>query len=99
MEEAGITKLLEHDDLRAIAALAAWFGVEAYVMGGTLRDLLLGKGANDFDFALSGAWEELPAAFALHVGGSFFWLDAERRQSRVVKKGETGVTVYDFAPL
>ncbi len=91
--------MLARDDLRAIAALAAWFGVEAYLVGGAPRDLLLGEEANDLDFALSGAWEELPAAFALHIGGSFFWLDAERRQARVVNKEEKGVTVYDYAPI
>ncbi len=98
MEKTELPKLLGREDLRAIAALAAWFGIEAHLVGGALRDLLLGKGASDFDFALSGAWEELPAAFALHIGGSFFWLDAERHQSRVVKKGKN-TTVYDFAPL
>lgn len=90
---------MELDDLRIIAGLAGTLGVEAYLVGGVLRDCLLGRETNDLDFALSGAWEELPRSFAGGISGSFFWLDEERLQSRVVKKKGGDISVFDFAPL
>jgi poly(A) polymerase len=74
--------------------------VEAFLVGGALRDTLLERETKDLDFALSGAWEEIPRAFAGRIDGTFFWLDEMRQQGRVVrKKGGDGVSVYDFAPL
>jgi poly(A) polymerase len=98
MEET-LGKLLERDDIRLIAGVAVEFGVEAFLVGGCIRDTLLGRETKDLDFVLSGAWEELPRAFAERVSGTFFWLDEERRQGRVVEKGGDGISVYDFAPL
>ncbi len=99
MHEVDLKKIMAHDDLRIIAGLAATLGVEAYLVGGVLRDCLLGRETNDLDFALSGAWEELPRSFADRISGSFFWLDEERLQSRVVKKKGEDISVFDFAPL
>jgi len=86
-------------DLRAIAELAAGLGVDAWLVGGALRDLFLGRAVNDLDFALSGACEELPRAFAERIAGTSFWLDEVRQQARVTKKQDDGTAVYDLAPL
>jgi poly(A) polymerase len=83
----------------AVSAIAAELGVKAYLVGGGLRDALLGREISDFDFALSGAEEELPRAFADKIKGSFFWLDELRLQARVVIKHENIITTFDFAPL
>jgi poly(A) polymerase len=99
MEEIDLKKIMEHDDLRIIAEMAAELGVDAYLVGGGLRDYLLGRETNDLDFALSGAWEKFPRTFAVHVCGTFFWLDKNRKQSRVVKKKGDEISVFDFAPL
>jgi poly(A) polymerase len=99
MHEIDLKKIIEHNDLRIIAGLVGALGVEAYLVGGVLRDCLLGRETNDLDFALSGAWEELPRSFADRISGSFFWLDEERLQSRVVKKKGEDISVFDFAPL
>jgi poly(A) polymerase len=99
MDESGIGKLLERVDIRLIAGLAAELGVEAYLVGGALRDFLLERETNDLDFALSGACEDLPRAFAERISGTFFWLDEMRLQGRVVEKRVDGMSVYDFAPL
>ena len=91
---------MDRDELRIIAGLATTLGVEAYLVGGALRDNLLGRETKDLDFALSGVSEEIPRAFAERIAGTFFWLDEERLQGRVVrKKGDDGISVYDFAPL
>jgi poly(A) polymerase len=99
MDDSGVVKLLSRNDIRVIASLAANLGVEAFLVGGCLRDLLLDRESNDLDFALSGAYEELPRAFADRISGSFFWLDEERRQARVVKKRSGETELFDFAPL
>jgi tRNA nucleotidyltransferase/poly(A) polymerase len=99
MQEVDFEKLMEDADLRIIAGLAATFGVDAFLVGGFLRDFLLGRETKDLDFVLSGAWEELPRSFAARISGSFFWLDAERMQGRVVKKTGEEISVFDFAPL
>jgi poly(A) polymerase len=82
-----------------IAELAEFFAVEAFLVGGGLRDAVMGRAVRDFDFALSGAEEELPKELACRVGGSFFWLDRERRQSRVVTGRGVDSFTFDFAPL
>jgi len=94
-----LTILMAREDIRLIADLAERFRVEVYLVGGCLRDHLLGREIKDLDFAVSGAIEELPRSFAELIFGAFFWLDEERLQARVVKKGDVGITVYDFAPL
>jgi poly(A) polymerase len=99
MEEIEITKVMENDDLRIIAGMATELGVDAYLVGGYLRDSLLGRETKDLDFALSGAWEELPRIFAARISGRFFWLDEKRLQGRVVKKNGGEISFFDFAPL
>jgi poly(A) polymerase len=70
-----------------------------FLVGGCLRDVVMGRPVHDYDFALSGAEEEFPVEFASLSRGSFFWLDRERRQSRVViGRGDNAVTC-DFAPI
>jgi poly(A) polymerase len=94
-----LTELLAREELRLIAGLAAEAGVEAFLVGGCIRDHLLERATRDLDFALTGAVEELPRAFAERVSGRFFWLDEGRGQSRVVLKRIGGNAIYDFAPL
>jgi poly(A) polymerase len=82
-----------------IAGLAEELQVKVYLAGGGLRDCLLGRRSKDLDFALAGSPEEIPRLFAARAGGSFFWLDRDRLQSRVVVRTEEGVLTFDFAPL
>lgn len=90
---------MENDDLRIIAGMATELGVDVYLVGGYLRDSFLGRETKDLDFALSGAWEELPRIFAARISGRFFWLDEKRLQGRVVKKTGGEISFFDFAPL
>jgi poly(A) polymerase len=94
-----LEKMASDEAVRLIAKLASEFGVTAWLAGGGVRDCLLGRLVNDLDFALSGAFVELPRRFAERWGGTFFWLDEERLQARVVKKAAVETLVWDFAPL
>lgn len=97
--ERSLLALLNNDYLKLVSDSAKKLQVSAYFVGGGLRDILMGRKVKDFDFALSGGAEELPAEFAKAVGGSFFWLDRQRCQSRVVRKNDNGILAFDFAPL
>lgn len=82
-----------------LAALAEQFAVQLFLVGGCLRDVVMGRPIQDYDFALSGAEEDLPVEFAVRSRGRFFWLDRERCQARVViGRGGAAVT-FDFAPI
>jgi len=94
-----LEKIASDDAVRLIAGLAGEFGIKAYLAGGGVRDCLLGRRVKDLDFALSGASAELPRLFAERWGGTFFWLDEERLQARVVKKGGGETLALDFAPM
>lgn len=73
--------------------------VECYLVGGALRDWQLGRPVSDLDFAVSCDPTELSRKFAEAVGGHWFMLDAERRQSRVVSRKQDALPfTYDFAP-
>ncbi|MBE0599447.1 MAG: CCA tRNA nucleotidyltransferase [Desulfuromonadales bacterium] len=72
---------------------------ELYLVGGTLRDWLLGRPATDFDFATPGDPTSLAQAYARRVGGHWFMLDPVRDQSRVVVRQDRGALTFDFAPF
>jgi poly(A) polymerase len=86
-------------DARIIPALSDLLqhGAECWLVGGTLRDWLLGRPVKDFDIATPKDPSDLAMRFAERVGGKWFLMDQQRRQSRVVLRGE-GITC-DFAPF
>jgi tRNA nucleotidyltransferase (CCA-adding enzyme) len=55
--------------VRAVARLAAERGVAAYLVGGTVRDLLLGRDSPDLDFVAVGDGLGLAAAVERELGG------------------------------
>ncbi len=85
--------------IRLLATLAEQFDVKVFLVGGCLRDVVMGRPIQDYDFALSGADEDLPLEFASRSGGSFFWLDRERRQARIVTGRGGNAFTFDFAPI
>ncbi|MGA7826459.1 MAG: CCA tRNA nucleotidyltransferase [Geobacteraceae bacterium] len=97
--ETSFTILHSDERISLLATLAERFGVQVFLVGGCLRDVVMGRPVHDYDFVLSGAEEALPVAFAARSGGSFFWLDRERRQSRVVIGRGAEALTCDFAPI
>lgn len=55
--------------LRALGALAAERGLSCLLVGGAVRDLLLGRPVQDVDFVVEGDAAELAEAWAAHEGG------------------------------
>ncbi len=78
-------------------------GSEMYVVGGTVRDILMGRVVKDVDVVLSGDPIAVARAFAVEVRGSFVWLhegdgipgNKFSPTARVVK----GAGVVDFTAL
>jgi poly(A) polymerase len=54
METRGDHIAVAHPLLGAIGGIADRFGIEVYVVGGYVRDLLLGKGGRDMDILVMG---------------------------------------------
>jgi len=62
----------------------------AYLVGGAVRDLLLGRSVHDLDFALPVDSISLARKVADQLGGDFFILDQERESARVILRDENG---------
>ena len=70
---------------------------EIYLVGGSVRDLLIGKeNINDIDLVMPSGSEYLARTFAAAINGSFFFLDEERKITRVVKQKDGGFIQFDF---
>lgn len=79
-------------------------GSPVYLVGGAVRDALLGKTNKDLDFAVQGDAVELARTIADTLKGAFYVLDAERGTARVVLRdhplaGPGEPVVLDFARL
>lgn len=90
------SNLLEHPCLTTLTGLLPRFPEvgQTCLVGGAVRDALLGHPPVDFDFTSEHDPTPLARAFAKQCGGHWFWLDEQRRQSRVGIADGT----YDFAP-
>lgn len=85
---------------RIVHGLADEFAATTWLVGGAVRDLLLGRPVHDWDFAVDGAPMALARAVGDALGGAFFPLDEERGTARVVLDSQTGVPVeLDFSLL
>jgi poly(A) polymerase len=75
-------------------------GVESYVVGGYLRDVLLGKIVRDIDIAVKGNAPHIARQVAITLGGAWVLLDEVNQIARVVLKGENAAPWHlDFVPL
>lgn len=68
-----------------------------YLVGGSVRDLLIGtQDIRDIDIVMPKDSESVARAFADAIGGSFFFLDEERKITRVVRSSVGGILQFDF---
>lgn len=84
---------------RALAALVELAGSagRAWVVGGTLREILSGGAAADLDLAVAGGALELGRRLADRLEASFVVLDADRGAGRIVPRA--GGAVVDLVDL
>ncbi|MFQ5872784.1 MAG: CCA tRNA nucleotidyltransferase [Dehalococcoidia bacterium] len=76
--------------LRAIRALLGERSLQAYLVGGYVRDSILSHPTRDIDVAVRGPVEELGRRLADSLGGSLVILGKEDRVARVVLPQEDG---------
>ena len=95
-----------HHDTKAligrVADLLSTQEKRAYLVGGYVRDLVLGRNTSDVDIALSeGDSIAMARMVADALSGAFYVLDAERGYARVLTPSDSdGATVtFDFTPL
>jgi poly(A) polymerase len=70
--------------LQRLGALAAQQGVPLFVVGGTIRDVCLGRAVHDIDMAMPGDVMGFARRFADDLGAAYVPLDPERGEVRVV---------------
>ncbi len=99
MQEVPTTQLHQHLPepalINQLNSFASGRGVQLYLVGGCVRDLLLNRPITDFDFALEQDALPFARAFADVLGAAFVTLEEQLPTARVVIR-ETGVTL-DFA--
>jgi poly(A) polymerase len=91
-----VAELQRRPLLRHLLAFAEQRGVELYAVGGALRDICLGRLAQDVDLAMVGDVIGFAKGFANHRGAAFVPMDAERGEVRVVYRKRD---IIDFARL
>lgn len=79
--------------LKVLLDLARNRGVQVYLVGGTVRELLLKGRTPDLDVAVSGQTLELARDLAQALGGTYVLLDEKERTARVV----AGEDILDLA--
>ena len=79
--------------LEQARASAAKRRVSIALVGGSVRDLLLGRAPHDLDFAVLGDAVGLARSVANALGGAFYVMDAARGTARVIVDG----VIVDFA--
>ncbi len=91
---------LSADPARAslVAFLSRW-AEPVYLVGGSVRDALLGRDALDLDFVVEGSAIALARALADRVGGALVPLDPERDVARVVVGRGERAEQWDLASL
>lgn len=72
---------------------------QAYIVGGYLRDQLLGRESKDIDLLVSAKALPLGRQLADHLGGSFFPLDEERGVARIVFKVDGERYLIDLSQM
>ena len=71
----------------------------AYLVGGTVRDALLGRDSDDLDLAVDGRATALARRVADRIGGAYVLMDAERDVARVLRRAGGRRQQFDFAGL
>ena len=95
-----IEKLIGDVPLRKrVIACASSRDVRAFLVGGTVRDALLGRRSYDLDIAVDGSAMDLARHVADTIHGAYVPMDVERDVARVVVRVGSTQQHFDFAGL
>lgn len=70
-----------------------------YLVGGYLRDLFLGRGTSDFDFAIDKRAIKFASSLSARLKGDFVVLDKKHGSARIILKGPGKNCTLDFTDL
>ena len=87
------------DILAAVAGRTAASKQPVYLVGGAVRDRVLGKPIHDLDFVMTSPTLPLAKRLADELGGGLYVMDAERDITRVVLMDGEERLVLDFSAL
>ncbi len=79
-------KLFDHPILRTLTIFAEDQGVQLYLVGGSVRDLLLERQTADIDFTLASDAIQFAKAFAANIGAIAITLEENPPTARVIVK-------------
>ncbi len=85
--------------LEKVRQLLVEHSCQGYVVGGYVRDQLLGRDTRDLDLAVSREAVGLARQLANRLRGAFVLLDEERQIARVVLRDQNQLCYVDFASL
>ena len=83
--------------LNKIHFLLTKLGVESYLVGGFVRDALLGRDTADIDIAIAGDALEIAPKLAAVLGGKYVLLDEVNRIARIIVGDEVNRREIDFS--
>jgi len=83
----------------AVGALAQQFKRDVYIVGGSVRDRLLGQDSRDVDFSVDRGAMAFARAVARRLSGAYVTLDAEHDTARVVILWHGTRFYLDFAGM
>jgi poly(A) polymerase len=91
----------EESLLNSVGCFLTGHKIKSYLVGGIVRDMLLGRETADIDIAVNGDALKIAAEIAPVIGGTFVLLDEANRVGRVVvTNAETGDSLtFDFTTL
>jgi len=84
----GLVALAGRRALAVLGQLAAARSLKVFLVGGSVRELALGRGVQDLDLAVSAQTLEVARDLAEALGGTYVLLDEAERTARVVWQGE-----------
>ena len=97
MKAVEMSLLKEIPELEILRQMVKLKKTAVYLIGGFLRDYLIGRPCLDLDFAVDKNAIGLARSFAKKITGAFVLLDQEHGCGRVVKKSANGSRTFDFA--
>lgn len=92
-----LKELFSNHTIQCLSAFAKERDVQLYLVGGSVRDLLLKRQTTDVDFALASDAIQFAKAFALRIGATCIALEENPSTARViVKQDDTPQLSMDF---
>lgn len=79
-----LVSLADRQSLTLLGEMAAARSLQVYLVGGSVRELALGRAVQDLDLAVSAHTLELARDLATALGGTYVLLDETERTARVV---------------